>query len=67
MKKGIGVLFVIVLLAFSGCRSNRAAEEAVLPLTEAQIREALDFGAKKNSQLTGRWTWVTGKVGETQP
>ncbi len=56
MKKEAGVLFAIVLLVllvFSGCRSKKSMEEAVLPLTEAQIQEALEFGAK-NSELSTR-------------
>ncbi|MBN1446223.1 MAG: hypothetical protein JW957_09000 [Candidatus Omnitrophica bacterium] len=60
MKKGVGILFAIVLLVFSGCRSKGTTEGTVIPLTEAQIKEALDLGAK-NSELsirefTADWT-----------
>lgn len=63
MKKGAGVLFAIVLLIVSGCRSKSAVEETVLPMTEAQIREALDFGAKNSEFSTREFTsdWTVDK------
>ncbi len=63
MRKIFFVLIGVFLLLFQGC-GKKAAEETVLPLTEDEIRQALDFGAENAdlslTEFTYDWTVSKG-------
>jgi hypothetical protein len=59
MKVTIHLLLTVVLLVFSSCR-KAVKEEIPLPLTEEEIKESIEYGAKNASlsftEFTADWT-----------